>query len=83
MNGAISAAGCWPSESIVSACVKPANLDAPVKYLTAEEGGVSHFQYGRDNVLLSWMHLRLMLEFVLRLPALVWRRVTKRAPFQD
>jgi glycosyltransferase involved in cell wall biosynthesis len=63
--------------------VKPANLDAPVKYLTAEEGGVSHFQYGRDNVLLSWMHLRLMLEFVLRLPALVWRRVTKRAPFQD
>jgi glycosyltransferase involved in cell wall biosynthesis len=62
--------------------VKPVNLDAPVKYLTAEEGGVSHFQYGRDNVLLSWMHLRLMLEFALRLPALVWRRATKRAPFQ-
>jgi len=63
--------------------VKPVNLDAPVKYLTAEEGGVSHFQYGRDNVLLSWMHLRLMLEFALRLPALLWRRWTKRAPFQD
>jgi glycosyltransferase involved in cell wall biosynthesis len=62
--------------------VKPVNLDAPVKYLSAEEGGVSHFQYGRDNVLLSWMHLRLMLEFVLRLPALVWRRLMKRAPFQ-
>jgi glycosyltransferase involved in cell wall biosynthesis len=31
--------------------VKPVNIDAPVKYLTAEEGGVSHFRYGRDNVL--------------------------------
>jgi len=62
--------------------VKPVNLDAPVKYLSAAEGGVSHFQYGRDNVLLSWMHLRLMLEFALRLPMLAWRRATKRAPFQ-
>jgi glycosyltransferase involved in cell wall biosynthesis len=26
--------------------VKPVNLDAPVKYLTAAEGGVSHFRYG-------------------------------------
>ena len=62
--------------------VKPVNLDAPVKYLSAEEGGVSHFRYGRDNVLLTWMHLRLMLEFVLRLPVLLWRRVTRRPPFQ-
>jgi glycosyltransferase involved in cell wall biosynthesis len=63
--------------------VKPVNLAAPVKYLTAEEGGVSHFRYGRDNALLSWMHLRLMLEFVLRLPALLWRRMTGRPPFQQ
>jgi glycosyltransferase involved in cell wall biosynthesis len=62
--------------------VKPVNRDAPVKYLSAAEGGVSHFKYGRDNLLLTWMHLRLMLEFVLRLPVLVWRRVTRRAPFQ-
>jgi len=62
--------------------VKPLNLPAPVKYLTAEEGGVSHFKYGRDNVLLSWMHLRLMLEFALRLPSLLWRRATRRPPFQ-
>ena len=62
--------------------VKPVNLDAPVKYLSTEEGGVSHFRYGRDNVLLTWMHLRLMLEFVLRLPVLLWRRVTRRPPFQ-
>ena len=31
----------------------------PVRYLRPEEGGVSHFRYGRDNLLLAWMHLRL------------------------
>ncbi len=62
--------------------VKPVNIDAPVKYLTAEEGGVSHFRYVRDNVLLSWMHTRLMFEFVLRLPALLWRRFRGLPPFQ-
>jgi len=62
--------------------VKPVNLAAPVKYLTAEEGGVSHFRYGRDNVLLTWMHIRLMLEFALRLPLLLWRRAMRRPPFQ-
>ena len=63
--------------------VKPVNLDAPVKYLTAEEGGVSHFRYGRDNLLLTWMHLRLMLEFFLRLPLLVGQRLAGLPPFQD
>ncbi|MEN9630577.1 MAG: hypothetical protein RJA10_3805, partial [Pseudomonadota bacterium] len=62
--------------------VKPLNLDAPVKYLSADEGGVSHFHYGRDNLLLSWMHTRLMVEFVLRLPLLTWRRLRRLPPFQ-
>jgi hypothetical protein len=62
--------------------VKPINVDAPVKYLSADEGGVSHFRYGRDNVLLTWMHMRLMAEFVLRLPLLVWRKLSQRPPFQ-
>jgi len=62
--------------------VKPVNLDAPVKYLSAEEGGVSHFRYGRDNLLLTWMHLRLMIEFMLRLPSLLLRRMLRRPPFQ-
>ncbi len=62
--------------------VKPINLDAPVKYLSAAEGGVSHFKYGRDNLLLSWMHLRLMLEFVLRLPLLLWCKARRLPPFQ-
>ncbi len=62
--------------------VKPVNIDAPVKYLTAEEGGVSHFNYVRDNLLLSWMHTRLMGEFVLRLPGLLVRRLRRAPPFQ-
>ena len=61
--------------------VVPVNLAAPVKYLSAEDGGVSHFRYGRDNVLLTWMHTRLMLEFVLRLPSLIVRRLRGRPPF--
>ena len=61
--------------------VTPLNLAAPVKYLRPDEGGVSHFRYGRDNALLTWMHLRLMIEFVLRLPALAWRRLQGRPPY--
>jgi len=49
------------------------NVPAPVKYLQAHEGGVSHFNYRRDNLLLTWMHIRLMLGFALRLPLLLGR----------
>lgn len=63
--------------------VKPINLDAPVKYLSAQEGGVSHFRYGRDNALLTWMHTRLMVGFVVRLPMLLWRRLRGAPPFQS
>jgi glycosyltransferase involved in cell wall biosynthesis len=58
---------------LVWAGVPPLNLPAPVKYLTVAEGGVSHFDYLRDNVLLTGMHVRLMIEFVLRLPLLLLR----------
>ena len=61
--------------------VVPINIAAPVKYLSAAEGGVSHFRYGRDNLLLTWMHARLMLGFVLRLPLLVARRLAGKPPF--
>jgi hypothetical protein len=59
---------------LVWAGVPPLNLAAPVRYLTPAEGGVSHFNYLRDNVLLTGMHVRLMAEFVLRLPQLLLRR---------
>lgn len=63
---------------LVWAGVRPVNLDAPVRYFTPEEGGVSHFNYLRDNALLSWMHVRLMLGFLLRLPVLVVRKLRKK-----
>lgn len=59
---------CWSG-------VQPLNLPARVRYLGPEEGGVSHFRYGRDNVLLTWMHLRLLFGFVWRLPVLAHRRL--------
>lgn len=66
-------------EAVVRLCwagVRPLNLDAPVRYFSPQEGGVSHFNYLRDNLLLSWMHTRLFTGFVLRLPMLIWRRLT-------
>jgi glycosyltransferase involved in cell wall biosynthesis len=55
--------------------VPAVNLPAPVRYFTREEGGVSHFNYWRDNVLLTAMFLRLLAGFVLRLPLLIARRI--------
>ena len=49
------------------------NLPTPVRYPSKEEGGVSQFRYLRDNVLLSWMHIRLFFGFLGRLPLLVAR----------
>lgn len=49
------------------------NIAAPVRYFQPGEGGVSHFHYGRDNVLLTWMHARLLAEFIWRLPKLLVR----------
>jgi len=54
--------------------VKVVNLPAPVRYFRTDEGGVSHFRYLRDNVLLTWMYTRLFFGFVLRLPMLLTRR---------
>jgi glycosyltransferase involved in cell wall biosynthesis len=59
--------------------LQPVNLPAPVRYFRPDEGGVSHFDYLRDNALLTWMHVRLLLGFVLRLPILLLRRARGRA----
>ncbi|MGH8622334.1 MAG: glycosyltransferase family 2 protein [Burkholderiales bacterium] len=62
---------CWRG-------VRPINLAAPVKYFRPDEGGVSHFRYLRDNVLLTWMHARLIVEGLVRLPLLLRRRLAGR-----
>jgi len=59
---------CWRG-------LRPRNIRAPVRYFRPEEGGVSHFNYWRDNALLTWMHMRLFAGFWLRLPLLAWRRL--------
>ena len=62
---------CWEG-------VRPVNVRAPVRYMSREAGGVSHFRYVRDNLVLTWMHVRLMVGFTLRLPQLLWRRARGR-----
>jgi hypothetical protein len=67
----------FDAEAAVRLCwlgLRPRNLLASVRYFLPGEGGVSHFNYWRDNALLTWMHARLLLGFVLRLPWLLWRR---------
>jgi glycosyltransferase involved in cell wall biosynthesis len=64
----------FDGEAVVRLCwhgVRPINLPAKVEYFRADEGGVSHFNYWRDNALLTWMHARLFGEFLLRLPTLL------------
>jgi glycosyltransferase involved in cell wall biosynthesis len=51
------------------------NQPAPVRYFRAGEGGVSHFRYGRDNLLLAGMHLHLIAGFLLRLPLLITKHI--------
>lgn len=68
----------FDAEAAVRLCwdgFAPVNLPAPVRYFTPDEGGVSHFRYGRDNVLLTWMHLRLLAGFLVRLPLLLAGRL--------
>jgi glycosyltransferase involved in cell wall biosynthesis len=45
---------------LVRSGVPAINLPAPVRYPPCSQGGVSHFHYGRDNLLLAWMFVRLL-----------------------
>jgi glycosyltransferase involved in cell wall biosynthesis len=68
----------FDAEAAVRLCwrgLRPIAKPASIRYLRPDEGGVSHFNYVRDNLLLSWMHARLFFGFLLRLPLLVARRL--------
>ncbi len=58
---------CWRG-------VRTVNIPVPVRYFRRDEGGVSHFDYLRDNALLTTMHFRLVLGLLARLPWLLARR---------
>jgi hypothetical protein len=49
--------------------VPTVKLPAPCRYFGPAEGGVSHFNYVRDNLKLIWLHTRLLTQL------LVWRWV--------
>jgi glycosyltransferase involved in cell wall biosynthesis len=71
----------FDAEAAVRLCwrgVRPIRLPASVRYFRPDEGGVSHFNYLRDNALLTWMHIRLILESLLRMPLLLLRRFAGR-----
>ena len=54
----------------------------PIRYTPVKvrypEDGASHFHYLRDNAIISWMHTRLIVGMLLRLPMLLWRKVRGR-----
>jgi glycosyltransferase involved in cell wall biosynthesis len=45
--------------------VPTVNLPAPCRYFAKHEGGVSHFNYVRDNLKLIWLHTRLLTQLLL------------------
>lgn len=47
--------------------VPSTHIEAPVKYLDAAEGGVSHFHYLRDNLRYVGLHVRLIIQAPFRL----------------
>lgn len=49
------------------------NIPTRVRYVPASAGGVSHFRMGRDNLLISWMHTRMVLGAIARLPGRIRR----------
>jgi hypothetical protein len=54
--------------------VRPINIFTPVRYFRRDEGGVSHFKYLRDNLLLTAMYCRLAAALLVHKPSQLARR---------
>ncbi len=54
--------------------VRVINVPVAVRYPPRSEGGVTHFRYLRDNLLLTAVHVRLCLEMLLHIPRLIMLR---------
>lgn len=50
------------------------NIRTKVSY---PDGSISHFNMVEDNLLISWMHTKLVFEMLFRLPILLWNRIKK------
>lgn len=60
----------WDPEVLVRAHwagIPVVQVPTKVRYLSEEEGGVSHFRMVRDNVLHTWLHIRLLFQSPFRL----------------
>lgn len=66
-------------EVLVRACWNGVRLHFIPVAVNYPESGRSHFRYFRDNVEISWMHTRLIIGMLLRLPMLLRRKL----PGQD
>jgi glycosyltransferase involved in cell wall biosynthesis len=65
---------------MVWAGVPTVNLRAACRYIPKAEGGVSHFNYLRDNAKMVWLHLRLLTQlFLWRWPAVLRHQRRRRA----
>jgi glycosyltransferase involved in cell wall biosynthesis len=62
--------------------VPPVNLTTPVYYKKKDAGGVSHFRYFRDNLLLVVIHTRLTLRALTIIPRLIQLRHQNRLNVQ-
>jgi hypothetical protein len=60
--------------------VKVLNASVPVRYLRADEGGVSHYQTFWDTARISWTHTKLVFEGIARLFVWTLRRLLGRRP---
>jgi glycosyltransferase involved in cell wall biosynthesis len=63
---------------MVWAGIRVINVPTRVRYVPADEGGVSHFRMFHDNVLISWMHTRMVFGAILRIPAFIFRWSRRR-----
>ena len=62
----------FDSEAAIRLCwrgIRPINVATPVRYFHRNAGGVSHFNYLRDNLLLVRMYLRLFIALMSGSPA--------------
>jgi len=61
--------------------VQPLNMPSKVRYLDRKEGGVTHFRYLRDNLLLIWVHTQLTLIAIPMLPRLIRLRARRHLSY--
>lgn len=66
----------WMGVPVVNRC-------APVRYVDKDAGGVSHFNYLRDNIRLVGLHIRLIPQMLIHLSAIIKGRSVPRSKWDE